>query len=73
MSRSDSLSLEDRTLVNLAIGRIFRLAARPTQPGDVQEYLRCRDLIRDTLDPHNTYVDTRPNYIRDRLKGAAGD
>lgn len=37
--------------INLAIGRIFRLASRPEQAGDVAEYERCRSLILNTLDP----------------------
>ena len=29
----------------LALGRILRLGSRPTQPGDVEEYERCRAII----------------------------
>jgi hypothetical protein len=38
-------------VVELALGRILRLAARPEQPGDVAEYERCRALILDELAP----------------------
>jgi len=33
------------TVAALALGRIFRMAARPAQPGDVEEYERCRAII----------------------------
>lgn len=52
----------------LALGRILRLAARPTQEGDIQEYERCRAIILDALEPSLT-----PDYARDRNKGAQGD
>lgn len=32
-------------LALLALGRILRLGSRPTQPGDVEEYDRCRAII----------------------------
>lgn len=56
--------------VQLAIGRIFRLASRLAQPGDVAEYERCRAVI---LDASEMPEDRAPNYARDRLKGAQGD
>lgn len=34
-------------LAALALGRIFRMGSRPTQPGDVEEYERCRAIIMD--------------------------
>lgn len=59
--------------VELALGRIFRMGARPTQDGDVAEYERCRGIIMDILE--GTKFD-RPiyehDYQRDRLKGAQG-
>lgn len=33
------------TAINLALGRILRMGARPTQPGDVEMYDKCRDII----------------------------
>jgi hypothetical protein len=57
--------------VSLAIGRILRMASRPTQPGDIAEYERCRALILDLCEPVNPGY--TPNYARDRLTGAAGD
>ena len=56
--------------VEMALGRIFRIMSRPTQPGDVAEYERCRAIILDLAgDPVIPYS---PNYARDRMLGAAG-
>lgn len=35
----------------LALGRIFRLASRPYQEGDIEEYERCRAIIMDLSRP----------------------
>lgn len=54
----------------MAMGRILRMAARPFRPGDIEDYERCRSIImadRDIMPDH------RPNYARDRLRGAQGD
>lgn len=65
------MSPEDRATLKLALGRIFRLMSREAQPGDIEEYERCRAIAMDILDP--------PPYqepvcwARDRLKGAQGD
>lgn len=53
----------------LAFGRILRLASRPEQPGDVEEYERCRAIIMELADPTPGYS---PNIARDRGKGSAG-
>lgn len=55
----------------LALGRILRMASRPSLPGDVEEYERCRAIIMGEIDP--VQADYRPSYVRDRLKGAQGD
>lgn len=57
--------------VRLALGRIFRMGSRPTEPGDIEEYERCRRIILDEVDP--VAPDWTPNYARDRSKGAQGD
>lgn len=57
-------------VISLALGRILRMGSRPTQPGDVAEYERCRGII---LDLSEQSMDYAPNYARDRLKGAQGD
>jgi hypothetical protein len=56
------------SVVSLAFGRIFRLGSRPTQPGDVEEYERCRAIILDAVG--ESQPDYTPNYARDRSKGA---
>jgi len=63
---------DKQALVQLALGRIFRLASRPAQSGDVEEYHRCRALILGALESSDT-PDHTPNWARDRLKGAQGD
>jgi hypothetical protein len=55
----------------LALGRILRLAARSTQPGDVEEYERCRAIILE--DCVGVPLGYTPNWARDRHKGASGD
>ena len=47
--RTDSLTPEERATVELAIGRIFRMGSRPSQPGDEAEYDRCRGIVLDLL------------------------
>ncbi len=61
---------EKRQICQLALGRIFRMGARPTQPGDIAEYERCRALI---MDLSAAQPDHAPNWARDRLKGAQGN
>ncbi len=60
----------ERQTVNLALGRIFRLGSRPTQPCDVADYERCRSIILNICEPVSDY---QPCYASDRLKGAQGD
>jgi hypothetical protein len=55
--------------VDMAIGRILRLGSRPTQPGDVEQYEAARAVILAHLAPVEPY---RPDWARDRLRGAAG-
>jgi hypothetical protein len=59
-------------IVNLALGRIFLLMSRPFQPGDVEEYERCRRIVMDHSggDCAAPYA---PNYVAQRLMGAQGD
>jgi hypothetical protein len=65
------MDAETRMLINLAIGRILRLGSRPTQPGDVEDYERCRAIIMEHAPKRAP--DYEVNWARDRLKGAAGD
>ena len=68
--------MTDALTINLALGRIFRLASRPEQPGDGAEYERCRSLILNALDPdmtiHNAVMAQQHDVGRDRMKGAQG-
>ena len=59
----------DRETVNLALGRIFGMMQRPTAPGDIAEYERCRAIVLDIAEPQ---PDRSPNWARDRFKGAGG-
>ena len=61
---------ERAQIVRLALGRVFQLGSRPTQPGDVEQYESCRALVMAASEPRTDYVH---NYVRDRLKGAQGD
>jgi hypothetical protein len=63
-------------LVSLALGRILRMASRPTQDGDLAQYERCRGVILNALDPemtiHHAVMASQPDIGRDRWKGAQG-
>lgn len=58
-------------VIELCLGRLFRLGSRPTQPGDVEEYERIRTMVMDLADP--VTLPYTPNYARDRKGGAQGD
>jgi hypothetical protein len=36
---------ERQRVAELALGRILRMGSRPSQPGDVEEFDRCRAII----------------------------
>jgi hypothetical protein len=62
--------------VQLALGRILKLASRPTQAGDVAQYEACRALILDAYEATHGGLpqpDWQPDYARDRWAGAQGD
>ena len=61
---------DDRLLVKLAIGRLFRMLSRPSKSGDVEEYETLRSIV---LDHSSDSEDYEVNYARDRLKGSQGD
>jgi hypothetical protein len=56
--------------VQMALGRIFKLMSRPTQPGDVEQYEKARAVVLAYSDEPK--LDWVPNYCRDRLRGAQG-
>jgi hypothetical protein len=61
---------EETAAVRLALGRIFRLLSRPTQPGDAEQYEECRRVILDVIEPPDpAYVHC---WARDRNRGASG-
>lgn len=68
--------MTDARIISLAIGRIFLLASRPEQEGDVAQYERCRSIILNALDPdmefHRAVMRRQPDVGRDRMKGAQG-
>lgn len=58
----------------LALGRIFRLASRPEQPGDGEQYEDARHAILTAYDaaPFPVGPDRSPNHTRQRREGAQG-
>ena len=44
---SDLSSEDIRRAVNCAIGRLFKMAARPAQPGDEDAFFRIRAVVLD--------------------------
>ncbi len=73
MTHHSMLDDEAQRTVQLALGRILRMGARSSQPGDIAEYDRCRGSIMNILDASPGIADHAPNYARDHKKGAAGD
>lgn len=47
--RKEKLTPEEQATAELCLGRILRMGSRPSQPGDVEEYERCRNLFLDTV------------------------
>lgn len=55
------MTAENDRIMQLALGRIFRMGAQPMQPGDVAEYERCRAIIMEIHEsPDYPLVDTKP-------------
>jgi len=59
--------------VQLAIGRIFRMASRPTEPGDIELYEQARSIILNAADGVMAPYHEPHCWARDRLMGAQGD
>lgn len=66
----ERMQSEEVTAVQMAIGRIIKMASRPFQEGDVQEFLRCRDIVMAFSPGFMAYA---PNWAAERLNGAQGD
>lgn len=47
MRRYEDLTPEERTICELAIGRVLRMGSRPAQPGDGAEFDRCARILKD--------------------------
>ena len=45
-----NLTNESRAITELALGRIFRLLSRPYQPGDIEQYEKCRKVVMELAD-----------------------
>lgn len=60
---------ELRRLSECALGRIFGMMQRPSQPGDVAEYDRCRAIVMACAEAlgKGPGRDNRPNWTRDRM------
>ena len=50
-----SLDDEERTAVTMAIGRLFRVLSRPYEPGDEEQYERCRAVVM-------AHATSKPDY-----------
>lgn len=59
--------------VQMAIGRVLRMMQRPTEPGDIEMYEKCRAIVMDYAEASQMDLGYSPNYARDRLLGAQGD
>ena len=53
--------------VRLAIGRLWQMMNRPEQPGDIEAFYKCRDIVMAHGSPD--YIDNSPNLARDYGKG----
>jgi hypothetical protein len=63
--------MNSNQIIELALGRLFRIASRPAQASDTEMYYKIRAIVMEQIgDAPQQY---RPNYARDRLLGAQGD
>ncbi len=65
-------SKEERdAIMRLVVGRLARLASRPSQPGDIAQFEACRRVAMEVLG--DDYApDYLPNLARQRGRGAQG-
>ena len=70
----DNAETERNAIVRLALGRIFRLASRPAQPGDIEQYENARHAILVACDdaPFAVGPDCSSNIALHRGRGAQG-
>lgn len=50
MIREQSITRERRVLVQMALGRLFRMGSRPFQLGDHEDYEWVREIIMEESD-----------------------
>lgn len=61
-------------VMSMAIGRLFQIASRPTEPGDEKQFFDIRAAVLDAAECLG--IDTEvPNqsWAANRLRGAQGD
>jgi len=54
-----SLDAEEHQAVTLAIGRLFRILSRPYEPGDEEQYERCRSVVMAHVETHEYETNVR--------------
>lgn len=54
-------AIEGTKAIELALGRILRIAARPFEEGDYDEYDRCRAIIMEAAE--DAGINPRPDSI----------
>jgi hypothetical protein len=65
---------ERRAVMNLAIGRLFRLAARPAQPGDDKEFFEIRRIVMACSEGHEAWKPEEPvASVLTRFQAKFGD
>lgn len=47
MNHQQPLSRDRRVLIQLALGRLFRMGSRPFQPGDHEDFDKVREIIME--------------------------
>jgi hypothetical protein len=74
-TRSTVTNKERNRIMEMALGRIFLLGSRPTQPGDIEQYEKARHALLTAYDeaPFEVERDYSPNWAKERLNGAQGD
>jgi len=68
---------EANAMCCMAMGRLFRMASRPPEPGDANTYHAVRSVMMEcapiALGHEIDLTSHAPNYVRDRHKVAQGD
>ena len=60
--------------VQMALGRLFRMMSRPSQPGDIEMFHKIVAIVTDEYEAlHDGRPTYRPDYVAQRGMGARGD